>query len=76
MVGVGPELLVPQVDVLFLRNVLIYFDLSTKQEILRRVRTVLRPDGYLLLGTAETTLNVDEAFTRITSDRATAYQPR
>lgn len=67
---------VPQVDVLFMRNVLIYFDLSTKQEILRRVRTVLRPDGYLLLGTAETTLNVDEQFDRITVDRATAYQPR
>lgn len=73
---VHPWPFVPHVDVLFLRNVLIYFDLGTKQEILRRVRSVLRPDGFLLLGTAETTLNVDEKFERITFDRATAYQPR
>ncbi|GGI08130.1 CheR family methyltransferase [Egicoccus halophilus] len=67
---------VPQVDVIFLRNVLIYFDLPTKQQILGKVREVLRPDGLLMLGTAETTLNVDDRFERITVDRATAYRPR
>lgn len=73
---VHPWPFVPHADVVFLRNVLIYFDLPTKQEILRRVRGVLRPDGYLLLGTAETTLNIDDRFERVTHDRATAYQPR
>ncbi|HSK21904.1 MAG TPA: CheR family methyltransferase, partial [Egicoccus sp.] len=67
---------IPQVDVLFMRNVLIYFDLPTKQEILTKLRGVLRPDGYLMLGTAETTLNVDERFERVAVDRATAYRPR
>ena len=73
---VAPWPFLPQVDLLFLRNVLIYFDLPTKQRILAKVREVLRPDGLLLLGTAETTLNVDDRFDRVAVDRATAYRPR
>jgi chemotaxis protein methyltransferase CheR len=65
----------PPVDVLFLRNVLIYFKLETRRQILDRVRRVLRPDGYLVLGGAETTLNVD-AFECVPLDKATVYRPR
>jgi chemotaxis protein methyltransferase CheR len=64
------------VDVVFLRNVLIYFDTETKKQVLKRVRSVLRPDGYLFLGGAETTLNVDEAFEPVQFDRATCYRVR
>lgn len=64
------------VDVVFLRNVLIYFDTETKKQVLKRVRSVLRPDGYLFLGGAETTLNVDEAFEPVQFDRATCYRLR
>jgi chemotaxis protein methyltransferase CheR len=66
----------PPTDLLFLRNVLIYFDLDVKREILRRVRTTLRPDGYLFLGSAETTLHVDDTYERVTVGPATAYRPR
>ena len=62
-------------DVVYLRNVLIYFDLPTKQAILRRVRALLRPDGWLFLGAAETTLGVDDSWERIAVGRSSAYRP-
>ena len=71
-----PLAAVPPCDVVFLRNVLIYFDIETKQQVLSRVRSVLRPDGYLFLGGAETTLNVDEAYEPVQFDRATCYRVR
>jgi chemotaxis protein methyltransferase CheR len=72
--GAWPPL--PAMDVIFLRNVLIYFDIPTKQRILARVRTMLRPDGYLFLGGAETTLNLDAGFERVQIGRAPAYRLR
>ncbi len=63
-------------DVVFLRNVLIYFDTETKRAVLDRVRRVLRPDGYLFLGGAETTITIDGSWERVVLDRATAYRPR
>ncbi len=62
-------------DVVYLRNVLIYFDLSTKQAILRRVRSLMRPDGWLFLGAAETTLGVDDSWERVVLGRSSAYRP-
>jgi chemotaxis protein methyltransferase CheR len=62
-------------DVVYLRNVLIYFDLSTKQTILRRVRELMRPDGWLFLGAAETTLGVDDSWERVVIGRSSAYRP-
>lgn len=55
----------PKMDLVFLRNVMIYFDVDSKKAILGRVARLLRPDGYLLLGGAETTLNLDASFQRI-----------
>ena len=62
-------------DVVFLRNVLIYFDIETKRDILRRVRQTLAPDGYLLLGAAETTIGVDESWDRLLVGRSAVYRP-
>lgn len=70
----APFPVLPQMDVVLLRNVLIYFDIETKRKVLAQVRKVLRPDGYLFLGAAETTLNIDDAYTRVQLGRATAYR--
>jgi chemotaxis protein methyltransferase CheR len=61
-------------DVIFLRNVLIYFDLETKREVLRRVRSAIRPKAFLLLGAAETTWGLDDAWERVPVERGSTYQ--
>ena len=50
--GVGPF------DVVFCRNVLIYFDVDVKTKVLDAIARRLRPGGYLLLGSAETTIGI------------------
>jgi chemotaxis protein methyltransferase CheR len=54
-----PLPLMPYCDVILLRNVLIYFDLETKTQVLERVLRYLKPDGYLFLGGAEATVSWD-----------------
>jgi len=66
----------PQFDVIFLRNVLIYFSVEKKKEILRRVRSVLHQDGVIFLGTAETTLNLDDSFERVAWENTSYYRIR
>lgn len=66
----------PPLDLVFLRNVLIYFSADTKKTILSKVRTVLKPDGYLFLGSSETTLNLDAAFETVPIGKALCYQLR
>jgi chemotaxis protein methyltransferase CheR len=64
----------PPLDIVFLRNVLIYFDVASKKTILANVRRLLRPGSYLLLGGAETTFNLDDAFGREVIDKTTCYR--
>jgi chemotaxis protein methyltransferase CheR len=67
----------PAIDILLVRNVLIYFDAATKQDIMIRMRKVLAQDGVLMLGGAETALGVDAGFDRCTADNKAAwYGPR
>ena len=65
-----------QFDVIFLRNVLIYFDVATKKTVLRNVGQLLRPDGWLFLGAAETTIGVDDNYERVAAGRTSAYRIR
>jgi chemotaxis protein methyltransferase CheR len=64
----------PLVDVVLLRNVLIYFDVETKKSILGRIRRQLRPDGYLFLGSSETTINLDAGFERVHFDHGACFR--
>jgi chemotaxis protein methyltransferase CheR len=64
-----------QFDIIFLRNVLIYFSVDTRREVLRRARAVCKPDGYLVLGGAETTLGVDDSWTRTVMGTTSVYRP-
>jgi chemotaxis protein methyltransferase CheR len=59
-------------DVVFCRNVLIYFDQPTKLDILNRIARVMPKDGYLMLGAAETVVGLTEAFKPL-SDRRGLY---
>jgi chemotaxis protein methyltransferase CheR len=66
----------PQFDIVFLRNVLIYFDVETKRQVLSRVSEVMRPEGWLFLGSAETTIGIDDRFERVAAGRSSAYRLR
>jgi chemotaxis protein methyltransferase CheR len=66
----------PPADLVFLRNVLIYFDLPTRRQVFQRLRSVLRADGHLVLGGTETTINVDDSWERRVVDRVPFYRLR
>lgn len=72
----GPWSAMQPTDLVMLRNVLIYFDIETKRQILAKIRKILRPGGFLLLGTAETTVNLDDGFELVRSDGTTYYRVR
>ena len=54
--------LAPPLDIVFLRNVLIYFELSAKTELFQRLRQSMAPDGILVLGETESTLGITNEF--------------
>lgn len=70
----GPWTGVGLADIVMLRNVLIYFGMDTKRQILNKVRQVLRPGGILFLGTAETTMNLDDEYELLRTDGASYYR--
>lgn len=49
-------------DVIFCRNVMIYFDRSAKQRVLGHLRQALKPGGYLFVGHAESLFNLSDGF--------------
>ena len=65
---------VPTMDVVFLRNVLIYFDHQTKLAVLGRIARVMRPGGYIFLGAAETTYGIDDSFERMEAGKTIFYR--
>ncbi len=56
-------------DIIFCRNVLIYFDQPTKSEVLGRISNILTDDGYLFLGAAETVMGITDALKPVVGQR-------
>jgi chemotaxis protein methyltransferase CheR len=63
-----------QFDVVFCRNVLIYFDQPTKSAVLHRVARQMPDESYLILGAAETVVGLTDAFKPV-PDRRGLYAP-
>jgi len=63
-------------DLVFCRNVMIYFDAETKKAILQQLHGTLNRGGWLLLGSAESAFGVEEWFERLTVESATVYTAR
>jgi len=61
-------------DVVFCRNVLIYFDQPTKIGVLDRMSRIIEPDGYLVMGAAETVVGLTTSFKPV-ADRRALYGP-
>jgi chemotaxis protein methyltransferase CheR len=60
--------------IIFCRNVLIYFDSETKNKILKGLWDALHPGGYLILGGAESILNLQDRFERIADSGTALYR--
>jgi chemotaxis protein methyltransferase CheR len=63
-----------QFDLVFCRNVLIYFDQETKARVLDRIARIMEHDGYLVLGAAETVVGLTDSFKPV-PDRRGVYTP-
>ncbi|BBF91665.1 CheR family methyltransferase [Blastochloris tepida] len=61
-------------DIVFCRNVLIYFDQDTKIDVLKRIAKITVPEGFLVLGAAETVVGLTDAFVPV-PDKRGLYQP-
>jgi chemotaxis protein methyltransferase CheR len=66
----------PAVQLILMRNVLIYFDVAAKKAILEKVGQVLDSRGYLLLGGAETTTNLVQSFEPVSLGGAVCFRAR
>jgi chemotaxis protein methyltransferase CheR len=65
----------PPFDLVFMRNVMIYFDAESKRDVLARMHQQIAANGYLLLGASETTFNLSDAFERQLDGRTAWYRP-
>lgn len=63
-------------DIVFLRNVLIYFDLETRKKVLHAMCSALRPRGFLLMGAVESAFSIDHAWEPVEMGRGSVFRLR
>ena len=68
------EFLPQRNDVIFCRNVMIYFDEPEQKRLVEKFYRCLNPEGYLFLGHAESLFGISEKFRMVHRDNGTAYQ--
>jgi chemotaxis protein methyltransferase CheR len=68
---IAPLVNMGKFDVVFLRNVLIYFNLETKRQVIERLVRVIKPDGYLIVGHSESLAGLTEC---IAMERPSIYR--
>ena len=61
-------------DVIFCRNVLIYFDHNTQQQVLKKMNGLLKPEGLLFVGPAETFLAASSGFSSVNQSMSFAFR--
>jgi len=71
-----PFTMLGQFDLILCRNVLIYFDVATKRDVLDRLAAALMPGGYLLLGGTESAFGVTDRVVRLPDSPAAVHVRR
>ncbi len=71
-----PWPMLPTMDLVMIRNALLYFEPALRQRVLRRIAQVLHPEGWLVLGSTETALTLDDTFEEVRLERAVLYRRR
>ena len=66
--------LIKGIDVIFCRNVLIYFDNKAKQKVVSNLYDSLNPGGYLIIGLSESLHNITRAFRPSVINKVILYQ--
>jgi chemotaxis protein methyltransferase CheR len=72
---VGPWPVFPRIDVVFMRNVLVYFDPTAKVSVLRKTASQIAGDGYLFLGGGESLFALDVPYRSEACDRTICFRP-
>ena len=70
-----PMSMLGKFDIIFCRNVLIYFDRETKAKVLQNMAALMPDDGFLFLGGAETVLGVTDALKPMENTRGIYIKP-
>ncbi len=65
-----------EVDIVFCRNILIYFDSKTKKDVIHRITNLLSPEGVLFLGSAEALLGIGTSLVRVDSKKVVYYRKK